>query len=113
MARVFKTGEAVRVVGGKYRGKQGLVVKCTQAYVYVQHGGAGQAKRSLRRFCVHDDPEAAGGDGRVRTVAPPLGPRLTALVRATAAVVGEAGVDVEEAVALFTEIARKAAPRGA
>ena len=41
-----------------------------------------------------------------------MGPRIAALVRATAAVVGEAGVDIEEAVRLFAETAVKAAPQG-
>ena len=108
MARSFEIGERVRILGGLYQGKRGVVSKVTPVYLVVKHAGTGETKRSQRRFCVPDESPPTASQGRRP---PPVGPRLTALIRATAAVVGEAGVDVEEALVLFAAAAAKAAPQ--
>ena len=108
MARSFEVGERVRILGGLYQGKRGVVSKVTPVYVFVKHVGTGEIKRSQRRFCAPDESSPTTSQGRRP---PPVGPRLAALIRATAAVVGEAGVDVEEAIVLFAMAAAKAAPQ--
>lgn len=106
MARNFNHGEKVRVIGGIYKGKCGVVVKHTPMFVYIQYEDTGAIKRSQRKYCGYAEAAAPEAQHRQR---PPVGPRLTALIKATAAVVGEAGVDIEEAVLLFAAAVEKAA----
>ena len=89
-----------------YKGKRGVVVKQTPMFVYIRHEDTGEIKRSQRKYCGYEGTAAPEAQHRQR---PPVGPRLTALIKATAAVVGEAGVDVDEAIILFAAAAKKAA----
>lgn len=94
MAPTFQYGDVVRVTGGQYSGSCGVVIRCTQDYVYVEHAESMLVEKSQARFCELVERAATDCDGLIDLP-------LRALISAVATVAGRAGVDLIEAVTIF------------
>ena len=98
----------MKVVGGKYAGKEGKVVGWTPHYLKIQHLDTGDVERSLKGNCEPKDMKKLAATSMSGVE---LSPELEALVKATAVLVGESGADLEEVAYIFMVAAQKAAEK--
>ena len=104
----WERGDAVKVIGGKYTGKEGKVVGWTQHYLKVQHSDTGSVEKSLKGNC---EPKGGERTASMTMRGLELSPQLEALVKAMAVLVGESGADLEDVVYIFMVVAEKATER--